>query len=171
MTAEFSQWDRMTWIVAAALIQLRLLANLFDGMVAIEAGKASPIGELYNEIPDRVSDSATLIGLGYATGGLPILGFIAAILAMLTAYVRAVGKVAGASQHFCGPMAKQHRMFLVTVVAIFCGIAPTTWQVVSLGATGVGWPTIVLYVIILGALVTAMRRLFRIASELSKGLG
>ena len=82
------------WLLGAALVQLRLLCNLIDGMVAVEAGKGSPVGELYNEVPDRVSDAATLIGLGYAAGGSPVLGFLAAILAVFVAYVRAAVKVA-----------------------------------------------------------------------------
>ena len=41
-------------------VQLRLLCNLLDGMVAVEQGKQTPFGVLYNEMPDRVSDSALL---------------------------------------------------------------------------------------------------------------
>ena len=48
--------------------RLRLLANLLDGMVAIGRGIASPVGELFNEVPDRVSDTAVLLGLGVAGG-------------------------------------------------------------------------------------------------------
>src|SRR6185437_11072107 len=50
----------LAWLAAAALVQARLLANLLDGMVAIESGRASRVGELFNEVPDRVSDAATL---------------------------------------------------------------------------------------------------------------
>ena len=77
------------WLAAAVLVQLRLLANLLDGMVAIEAAQASRVGELFNEVPDRVSDAATLVGLGFAVGSVPLLGFLAAILAILVAYIRA----------------------------------------------------------------------------------
>src|SRR5581483_8658971 len=83
---------RLLWLAGAACIQLRLLANLFDGMVAIARGTASKVGELFNEVPDRVSDSAILIGLGYAPYGHVLLGYGAALAAMMTAYVRAVGK-------------------------------------------------------------------------------
>ena len=37
---------RPLWLAGALLIQLRLLANLMDGMVAIGRGIASPVGEL-----------------------------------------------------------------------------------------------------------------------------
>src|SRR5689334_15508097 len=66
---------RMAWIGAVLLILGRALANLWDGMVAVERGIASKVGELYNEVPDRVSDTAILVGLGYAAGGHVIWGY------------------------------------------------------------------------------------------------
>src|SRR4249919_636963 len=42
----------VAFVVAAAAIQLRLLCNLLDGMLAVEEGLKSPLGDLYNEIPD-----------------------------------------------------------------------------------------------------------------------
>ncbi|MEQ1843429.1 MAG: CDP-alcohol phosphatidyltransferase family protein, partial [Verrucomicrobiales bacterium] len=44
------------WILAAAGVQLRLLCNLMDGMLAVEGGLKTPNGDLYNEFPDRLSD-------------------------------------------------------------------------------------------------------------------
>ena len=153
------------WLAGAALVQLRLLANLFDGMVAIGRGIASPLGELFNEVPDRVSDSAVLIGLGYAAGGLPWLGYAAALAAMATAYVRAVGKAAGAPSDFRGPMAKQQRMALCTALAAWCALVPPGWE-----APG-GWPlvTLVLAAITLLSLLTAWRRLSGTAAALRAG--
>ncbi len=115
---------RALWLAGAALIQLRLIANLLDGMVAISSGKASAVGELFNELPDRISDAATLAGLGYAAGSLPVLGWVAAILALITAYVRTLGKSVGAGSDFSGPMAKQQRMFVVTICCVFCACTP-----------------------------------------------
>lgn len=161
-------WETAGFLAAAVFIQLRLLANMFDGMVAIQQQRTSPVGELFNEIPDRVSDAATLIGAGFAIGGSPTLGFIAACLAIFVAYVRVQGRVAGAPQDFCGPMAKQHRMFAVTLAALYAALAPVAWQ--PLLETPVGWSTMacVLAVVILGETVTALRRLSRIAKALKE---
>jgi phosphatidylglycerophosphate synthase len=161
-------WSRgLLWVLAAALIQLRLLANLLDGMVAVESGTVSPVGELYNEIPDRVSDVAILIGAGFASGALPVIGFAASSLALFTAYVRAAGKAAGAHQEFCGPMAKPQRMFFVTCGALYAGIAPMDWQpVVNLQDWTIGLMGIILLLVCAGSLVTSVRRLLRIASAL-----
>lgn len=146
------------WLLGALLIQFRLLANMLDGMVAVRSGKASSVGELFNEVPDRVSDAATLIGLGYASGSDPALGYTAACVAIFVAYVRAMGKVAGAHQEFCGPMAKPQRMATVTVAAILCAFLPiaTEWR---LAAVALG-------LVILGGAVTSVRRLARISAAL-----
>jgi len=148
------------WVFGAVFVQLRLLANLYDGMVAVLREAASPVGELFNEVPDRVSDAATLIGFGYATGSDPMLGFVAAIFAIFLAYLRAQGKVAGANQEFCGPMAKQQRMATVTIAAIACAVVPSAsdWQI----------PMFALWVIIAGCIMTIVRRLRRITMTLRR---
>lgn len=147
--------QRMLWVAGGVLCQLRLLSNLFDGMVAIERDIASAVGELYNEVPDRISDAAILIGLGYAAGGDPVLGYVAALLAVLVAYVRAIGASTGAPNDFCGPMAKPQRMALVTLVAIYLALSPFAWRLTW------GEVRVVLLIIIAGSLVTAVRRLLR----------
>jgi phosphatidylglycerophosphate synthase len=54
-------------LAAAVFIQLRLLCNLLDGMVAIEGGMRSAAGEVYNDLPDRVSDALILLAAGQAS--------------------------------------------------------------------------------------------------------
>ncbi len=158
---------RALWLLGAAFVQLRLLANMFDGMVALAVGTASRIGELYNEVPDRVSDTATLVGLGYAAGSSPALGWAAAAVALFVAYVRAVGKCGGAPQAFHGPMAKPHRMFAVTLTALLIAALPTAWTL-HLAGPGrcAGLPHMALGLIILGGLFTAVRRLRFITAAL-----
>ena len=103
------------WFLAAALcVQLRLAANLLDGMVAIEGGRGGPTGAIWNEFPDRIEDSALLVAAGYATP-YPWLGWLAALLAAVCAYVRLLGGSLGQDQDFGGPMAKPHRMAALTL--------------------------------------------------------
>lgn len=153
-------WWRVLFACGAALILLRLLCNMLDGMVAVARDACSPLGELYNEIPDRVSDTATLVGLGFALGGLPLLGFAAALLAMFTAYIRAMGKAAGGPQQFCGPMSKPQRMFTAAAAALFCALAPAAWQ------PEIGAPALALLLVCAGAALACLRRLHRVASAL-----
>ena len=136
------------------------------GRTRLKCGRASPVGELWNEVPDRVSDTAAFVGAGYAVGGDPTLGYVAACLAIFLAYLRAEGKVAGAHQEFCGPMAKPQRVFVLTLVVLYCALAPAGWQprLTILPEWGcVAWG---LAVIIAGEIWTAARRLSRIARAL-----
>jgi phosphatidylglycerophosphate synthase len=56
----------MLMILSICGIQLRLLCNLLDGMVAIEGGFKTKTGEIFNELPDRLSDALILIGAAYS---------------------------------------------------------------------------------------------------------
>lgn len=157
---------RILWIIAALGAQLRLTANMLDGMVALASGRASKVGELYNEVPDRISDAAVFIGAGFAWGGNIALGYIATILAVFTAYVRAAGKIAGVPNEFCGPMAKQHRMFVITVICLYSAVTPRSWQVIMVSDSEIGLVTLGLAVIVIGCVITVMRRLGRVARAL-----
>jgi phosphatidylglycerophosphate synthase len=100
-------------LLAIVFIQARLICNVIDGLVAVEGGKKSALGPLFNEFPDRVSDSLVLVAAGYACA-LPGWGWLAALLAVLTAYVRVFGGAMGFAQDFRGPMAKQTRMHVIS---------------------------------------------------------
>src|SRR5216110_2583193 len=157
---------RVLWLIAALGAQLRLTANMLDGMVAIASGRTSKIGELYNEFPDRISDAAVFIGAGFAWGGNVALGYIATILAIFTAYVRAAGKIAGSPNEFCGPMAKQHRMLVVTLICVYAAITPRSWQIITLNNSQIGVMTLGLIVIVVGCVITVIRRVGRVAHAL-----
>lgn len=112
-------------VLAAALVQMRLLCNLFDGMVAVEGGMKTKSGEVFNDLPDRIADPLILVPVGYAIADMPAavpLGWLAGLLAVLTAYVRVLAGSAGAPQRFLGPMAKQHRMALMTAAFVSAAV-------------------------------------------------
>lgn len=159
---------RALLIFAAALFQLRLICNLLDGMVAVEGKLGSPAGELYNDVPDRVADAAALIGAGYALSSSPELGYIAAIMAVMTAYIRAVGKGAGAGADFSGLMDKKRRMFLLTIACLVLAVAPRSIEpLATIGGVPVCvWP-LTLTLIAAGSLITCLTRLRNIARKLS----
>ena len=157
---------RIHFLLAVAGIQLRLLANMLDGMVAIAAAKSSPIGELFNEIPDRLSDTAILVAAGYACSGLPVLGWAAAAVALFVTYVRALGKSMGVPALFQGPMSKSHRMFTLTLACVYLACARRMAAADSHDpATGRNHALALLLVIVGGA-ITALRRIARIRRAL-----
>lgn len=150
---------RIALLLAAALFcQLRLLCNLFDGMVAIEGGKQSADGPFWNEFPDRIADILILAGVGYGIGA-PALGWAAAAFAVLTAYTRELGRNCGLPADFSGPMAKQHRMAMITAAALISLLEPL-WR-------GQGEVLVIaLWLIAVGAAVTTLRRAANIVRAL-----
>jgi phosphatidylglycerophosphate synthase len=149
-------------IIAICGMQLRLLCNLFDGMVAIEGGFKTQAGEIFNELPDRFSDAFIFIGTAYSLPEFAWtreLGWAAAVLAVTTAYVRALGASMGAGQQFIGPMAKQQRMALMTAACLISALAPF-WP--SLAKT----IPLALGLVVAGCVVTIFRRCGRIAREM-----
>ncbi|MCU0907476.1 MAG: CDP-alcohol phosphatidyltransferase family protein [Rhodobacteraceae bacterium] len=147
-------------ILGAACVQLRLVCNLLDGMVAVEGGMAAPDGPFWNEVPDRAADILILWGVGIAAGS-PALGLLAGALAVATAYLREFGRAQGLGSDYSGPMAKPHRMAAVTVGALAAAAEAlafgTTWAVV-----------IALGVILVGTAATIWRRSARILTALSQ---
>jgi phosphatidylglycerophosphate synthase len=157
-TAALLAWPDWRGMLACALaILLRLLCNLVDGMVAVEAGHgATPVGALYNDVPDRIADSMFLVALGYAAG-MPWLGWLAALLAVATAYIRALGGALGLAQDFRGPMAKPHRMWLLGIALVFAALAAGWAHAILLGAA---------VVIAAGSALTCVLRLRAITTQL-----
>jgi phosphatidylglycerophosphate synthase len=143
---------------AAALIQLRLLCNMLDGMVAIEGGRRTPHGEISNDFPDRIADLAILLGAGYSLTAFAWgreLGWVAGAFAILTAYVRVLGSAIGTRQYFIGPMAKPQRMAVMTVACVLSTLEPFVGWRGEIVATA-------LVVIVAGSVITLVRRTARI---------
>jgi phosphatidylglycerophosphate synthase len=166
MTSGQADPARLLWLGGSFFVLLRILANTLDGMVAVEWGKASRVGLLYNDVPDRLSDAALLIGMGCAQGGDVALGIAAAGIAVFVTYARLIGRAAGAPSDFCGPMDKGGRMITLMLAALFMGLAPSAW-VASVNET-IAPATLALIVVCAGGIFTAARRLRRAADHLQQ---
>jgi len=139
-------------LLGALGIQLRLLCNLIDGMVAIEGGRAGPTGALWNELPDRLSDALVLVAAGVLADAAA-LGWAAAAAAICTAYVRELGHRLTGVADFSGWMAKPQRMALMTLACVI-GAAG-----VPLGGPGVSVVfRLALGIVVLGATWVALAR-------------
>ena len=159
-------------VVAAAAIQLRLLCNLLDGMVALEHGRGGPLGPVWNELPDRIADALFLISAGYGAaiagqnsagmGWAEPVGWTAAILAIMTAYIRELGRALGQPADFSGPCAKPHRMALLTFTAAAAALEALLHRPARVLALGL---------VLIAALtaITAVRRTLTLAGRLRAG--
>lgn len=143
-------------------VQARLICNLLDGMIAVEAGVGGGrLGEIYNDLPDRIADPIILLSAMLAADERygSTLAMAATVGALLTAYVRVLGRSIGARAHFAGPMAKQHRMAVVTFACVGAAVALPFDKLSIVFSVALG-------VIAIGCLITAARRLRLISADL-----
>jgi len=151
---------RWLLFIAPLFCYLRLWFNMLDGMVAVAANKASRRGEILNDLPDRISD--VIIFAGVAHSGLmnPLIGYWAAILAVLTAYVGLFGQALGGQREFGGMMSKPWRMVTLSAGAwiTFARAPVPTHRFTILDVTCL--------IVIAGCVETIVVRLKRITSAL-----
>jgi phosphatidylglycerophosphate synthase len=146
-------------LLAVLARQLRLLCNLLDGLVAIEARRRAADGAFWNEFPDRIYDILILAGLGL---GQPSLGWAAATLAVFTAYTASWAMAWANRRTTAGPMAKRQRMAVVTAASLL-SVADPLWG-------GAGWPLLIaLWLIVRGSALTVARRAARIVTACRAG--
>ncbi len=154
----------IAFIVAVICIQLRLLCNLLDGLMAVEGGLKTKAGEVFNEFPDRLADVSLLVAAGYSIqpycAGAIELGYWCAIAALITAYVRVFGGSMGLAEDYSGPMAKQQRMAVLTFACFLSAIE-------ALLLHDRYTMDVALFAIFLGSLFTAGRRTVRIVRLLN----
>ena len=145
-------------ILAALFIQMRLICNLMDGMVAVEYGKKSKTGDLWNDVPDRFADVAIILGAGYFSAGHPFaleLAWANGAMAVMTAYLRVLGASLKSPHYYIGPMAKPQRMAILTIAFIGEAIYPTGFIIYYS-----------LMIMLVGQIFTCFRRISKISNDL-----
>jgi phosphatidylglycerophosphate synthase len=132
---------------------------MLDGMVAVAANKATRRGEILNDLPDRISDIVIFVGVAHSGLMNPLIGYWAAILAVLTAYVGLFGQALGIQREFGGIMSKPWRM-----VALSIG----SWLAFAVDRSFVGFTILdwACLAIIAGCIETVVVRLKRITTTL-----
>jgi phosphatidylglycerophosphate synthase len=142
-------------LLVPAFAGLRLILNLLDGMVARRTGQARPIGELWNELGDRVADTLFIGGLAFHPAVDPRLALSAVIASVLASYAGITAKAAGASRQYAGILSKPGRMIVLAIAAPLAFLTnDPSWLVIAAG------------VILVGALVTLIQRVAAVRAEL-----
>jgi len=150
---------RWLLIIGPLFCYLRLWFNMLDGMVAVAANKATRRGEILNDLPDRVSDIIIFVGVAHSGLMNPLIGYWAAIFAVLTAYVGLFGQALGAQREFGGIMSKPWRMVALGVGA---WLEFVSFRALA-GFTILDWTC---FVVIAGCIETIVVRLKRITAAL-----
>jgi CDP-diacylglycerol--glycerol-3-phosphate 3-phosphatidyltransferase len=130
------------------LAALRLVLNLIDGQVARKTGTTHAMGEVLNEMGDRIADVLFIGGLAFVPAVGPALGLAAAVAALLASYAGITARAVGAGRQYGGLMSKPGRMISLAVAAPLALILGASWPL-----TAAAW------LIIVGGLATMAVRL------------
>ena len=155
-----AQVDLNLLMAAPALCFLRGWFNILDGMVALASGKASRRGEFLQELADRFSDVIIFIGIAHSGLATVSGGYLAAIFALLTAYVSALGQGVGMSRDFGGIMSKPWRIVTLNVGA-WVTLAIFRWGDGDIHYAGWSVMDWAIFIIIVGCLQTLWIRVLR----------
>jgi phosphatidylglycerophosphate synthase len=142
-------------LVVPLAATLRLGLNLLDGMVARESGATHPLGELWNELGDRLADTLFIGGLAFHPQVDPRLALGAVIAAILASYIGITARAAGGRRQYGGLMSKPGRMATLSVAALM-----------TLVTGDPAWLTVAAWVILVGAVLTAIVRIVATQHEL-----
>ena len=145
------------WLLLAVplLAALRLILNLLDGMVARSTGSTHPMGEVWNELGDRLADVLFIGGLAFVPGVDPRLAMSAVVAALLASYAGITSRAAGATRQYGGVMSKPGRMVALGVAAPVAFVTgDSTWLIIAA------------VVICIGSLVTLAQRVLAARAEL-----
>lgn len=112
------QSEQRSWLLLLVppLALGRIALNALDGMVATAAGTARPLGEVLNELGDRLSDAAWFSGLAFLVDARLALATLALVLVSSSLGISA--KAAGGARVYAGIMAKADRMILLSLAAL-----------------------------------------------------
>jgi CDP-diacylglycerol--glycerol-3-phosphate 3-phosphatidyltransferase len=149
--------DSTPWLLLAVpfLAIARLTLNLLDGMVARSTGSMHPMGEMWNELGDRLADALFIGGLAFVGGVDPRLALGAVIAALLASYAGITSRAAGASRQYGGVMSKPGRMIVLGIAA---PITFATGDTAGLAVAAV--------VILVGSVITLGQRIVAARREL-----
>jgi phosphatidylglycerophosphate synthase len=147
----------MLLLAVPLLAAARLALNLLDGMVARRTGASHPMGEVWNELCDRIADALFIGGLAFVPAAGPAVGLGAVVAALIASYAGLAARAAGGRRQYGGIMSKPGRM---ATLAIAAPAALVTGEPRWLLAAGL--------VITVGATVTLVQRVVAARAELAR---
>ncbi|MEK9660486.1 MAG: CDP-alcohol phosphatidyltransferase family protein [Alphaproteobacteria bacterium] len=165
LSAAHGAWIGLTGGSLAALLALpatllvRMALNAVDGMLAREHGMQSPLGALFNETGDMLSDAALYLPFALIAGIDPLAVVTALVLALIAEATGILGLSLAATRRYDGPWGKSDRAISFAALALLiAAVGPTT-------AGSVAWLFVPLAVI---TLVNRGRKIVHGAAEASR---
>jgi phosphatidylglycerophosphate synthase len=110
------------------LAAMRLVLNLLDGALARHTGRMHALGELYNELGDRLADIAFLAPVAFLPGADRTTVLLGVAGALFASFAGIVPRAAGGERIYRGILSKPGRMILLSVFALAAFVlGPEAW--------------------------------------------
>lgn len=106
------------YLVAIALIFLRMFLGTLDGLVATHYGRSSKLGEMVNRIAPELCDALYLLALALARPEWMLPGLFALLAAWLVTFAGMLGATAGLPTQSVGPAGQTDRLALLQVLLL-----------------------------------------------------
>ena len=106
-------------LAVPVLAVLRLVLNLIDGNLARRTGKIHPRGELFNELGDRLADTAFAAPVAFLPGASAELVLLGLLVGVLASYVGITARAAGGERIYRGILSKPGRMALLGACSLW----------------------------------------------------
>lgn len=110
--------NRHLLLLVPPAVLARLTLNALDGQVARRTGKAGPLGEIKNEVSDRLADVAIFLGIGLGGYADFRLSLLALGIVLLIPFVGILGKAVAGERIYGGILGKPDRMLLLALFAL-----------------------------------------------------
>lgn len=137
-------------LVVPLLAALRIVLNLLDGSMARRTRRIHARGELYNELGDRLADTAFLAPVAFLPGAQPEVVLVGVLAGVLASYVGITARAAGGERIYRGILSKPGRMALLCVCSV--------WAFVAGGANPLAW-AVFGPVLLVGTVLTLIERI------------
>ena len=149
--------DRWPLLLMPAVLFARMALNAIDGMLAREHNMKSPLGGIFNELGDVVSDAALYLPFALVPGLSAAWVIAVVLLAVISEMTGVVAVQIGASRRYDGPLGKSDRAFLFGLLGLLGGLG------VAFGR----WTDLVLAVACLLLVITILNRSRKALAEVA----
>ena len=151
----FAPSYKILFLVVPLSVFIRIAFNALDGMVARTLNLSNKVGEVYNELYDRLSDISIFVFLAFASYADARWVLICLSFILLNSYLGILGKSAGGSRVYKGFIGKADRMLYLGIVSIisFFRLDPLYWMIFIL-------------FILAGTIISSIQRFILIKKEL-----
>jgi CDP-diacylglycerol--glycerol-3-phosphate 3-phosphatidyltransferase len=129
---KFLPANKLVFLILPVSLFIRMALNAIDGMIAREHGQKTPLGAIFNELGDVLSDAVIYAPFLVVIQTNVYLAITVISLSIISETVGIMGIQIGANRRYDGPMGKSDRAFWFSLIAVLLIIFPLTASTINI---------------------------------------